>query len=987
MRVKIHKFRSFEDASFFFNEKEVNLLSGDSGKGKTTILEAVRWCLFSGSGRSVYPFGSNPKHTDPTSVQISFEEGEIESIFRSVPPDTLKLKLKNKKVYTSSDAQKLIYSVFGKEELFGCTSYIPQGERNLLLSSNNVSKVGIFEKLIFDEDDSPDIYISKIDTLLRSSKKDFERSVSKIKEINILLSSKREGVDITEEEFDFVSREGISLEDELIQLRKEIKKEEILLQEKKKNSIQRKELEDKISNLFFEEEGENHLHVLKERKERLEKDFLQSLKIEERNEYISKQLSSISLEVITPTTTSLLRTGNFPFPEWKEYISLYTSNVSREKPEKELDELIKEKKKLNLIKKLLPIHFSERMLSFDFDKISEFKYYFSNITPEIKKRVSSSNDRDKEETLLSRKRELQLEISRTREKNSLLHSAKEKGILSSEDEIPKLRVFVEVYPQKEKYLSLILDREQISRRKEEISSQKVKILEKYIPLQREYSLPSLENFSEDGLTTHNVMECPNCKSKLRLNKNSLEEVKEIYIPDTILKKIKGVVASFKELDLEEKNIEDRFNLLEKEILSFSQEIIDFDITRINFKECDSFLRKIEMFPPSNSDLNSLEEELTLLNIKIEECKLREYYSLFHSFEEDFEKIIFLSSSKTKFENEKKKFKEFLNLSTERVVPSVEDVNRDTDNIEALISQWEEYLDSQQKKKRIDELVSIYPFDTLPSLKVEEINTYERYILLLSELRDVPISSEKIKEEILSISKKIENKLIEIEKKELQLSLSAIPFVSEEEVSTLSSSILKKEEEERKILLLLPIKKKVDDFILLSNEKDEEEFLLSSLEKKITTLEELKKMIISLRGEILFNFIKSIQSITNKILRSVFEDEMIFTINLTKTSSQKSEGKYLERAVINFEVKYKNLTFDSVSVLSGGEKDRLSLALSIAMAICVNSKFLILDESLSSLDEGMRDICVQELKKYTEGRTIINVCHSVTEGYHDNVVEI
>ena len=77
-------------------------------------------------------------------------------------------------------------------------------------------------------------------------------------------------------------------------------------------------------------------------------------------------------------------------------------------------------------------------------------------------------------------------------------------------------------------------------------------------------------------------------------------------------------------------------------------------------------------------------------------------------------------------------------------------------------------------------------------------------------------------------------------------------------------------------------------------------------------------------------------------------------------------------------------------LSGGEKDRISLALTVALA-CVNpSPVLFLDECMSSLNTDLRENCIDALKKFVvaqTGKTIINIEHSGIEGYYDNVISI
>ena len=97
-----------------------------------------------------------------------------------------------------------------------------------------------------------------------------------------------------------------------------------------------------------------------------------------------------------------------------------------------------------------------------------------------------------------------------------------------------------------------------------------------------------------------------------------------------------------------------------------------------------------------------------------------------------------------------------------------------------------------------------------------------------------------------------------------------------------------------------------------------------------------------------------------------------------------------KPVVNFSIYYNNSTYDNIMGLSGGEKDRISLALTVALA-CVNpSPVLFLDECMSSLNVDLRENCIDALKKFVvgpTGKTLINIEHSGIDGYYDSVIEI
>jgi len=150
---------------------------------------------------------------------------------------------------------------------------------------------------------------------------------------------------------------------------------------------------------------------------------------------------------------------------------------------------------------------------------------------------------------------------------------------------------------------------------------------------------------------------------------------------------------------------------------------------------------------------------------------------------------------------------------------------------------------------------------------------------------------------------------------------------------------------------------------------------------------LKAQILSEKIETLVNqnlemFLTDFNNMINDILFELFED-MSIKLTLFKTGKMTKKTK----PTVNIEITYKSEVFDSFSTLSGGEKDRLSLAFTLVFSKLCNSKFIFLDECMSSLDEGLRQKCLDIIKRNGKDRVIINVCHETVEGYYDNIVDI
>lgn len=114
---------------------------------------------------------------------------------------------------------------------------------------------------------------------------------------------------------------------------------------------------------------------------------------------------------------------------------------------------------------------------------------------------------------------------------------------------------------------------------------------------------------------------------------------------------------------------------------------------------------------------------------------------------------------------------------------------------------------------------------------------------------------------------------------------------------------------------------------------------------------------------------------NDFLQYAFDDTIEIKL---KTQRQSKNQVYCE-------IKYAGTTLENFSSFSGGELDRISLGLTLAFAKIQNSKILILDEVMSSLNEDLRDRCLKQIKKYN--MTVIHICHETVEGYHSNVIDL
>lgn len=124
---------------------------------------------------------------------------------------------------------------------------------------------------------------------------------------------------------------------------------------------------------------------------------------------------------------------------------------------------------------------------------------------------------------------------------------------------------------------------------------------------------------------------------------------------------------------------------------------------------------------------------------------------------------------------------------------------------------------------------------------------------------------------------------------------------------------------------------------------------------------------------------------NTILADIFPHDTPMTVSLELSQKGGSVTTAAAGNTVSLIVSYRGATYEGAGLLSGGETDRLSFALTVALATAAQSPIMLLDECFSSLDEDTQDLCFSALRKYLPGKTTVNVCHSSIGGLHDDSV--
>jgi ABC-type lipoprotein export system ATPase subunit len=260
--LEVENFKNITKNTYEFKEG-LNALFGQSGNGKTTILESIKWCLFS-SKKDVFPntfTDDERKKKGIVKVKLKFqscyslrkETKETIEIERSKLPDTVKILYENK-TYKDSDAQNLINKLFGNKKIWESTSYINQGELNYVLGKECPfqEKTEIIKNIITEEEINED----KVNEEIKKYKNLY---IISLKELNITKTNYTEHKNKYEKELnDFVEKETSS--SNLIEKNKEMKQK---LKEIEKFLENKKEFEKEKNKKFIYLNEEDYTNYFK----------------------------------------------------------------------------------------------------------------------------------------------------------------------------------------------------------------------------------------------------------------------------------------------------------------------------------------------------------------------------------------------------------------------------------------------------------------------------------------------------------------------------------------------------------------------------------------------------------------------------------------------------------------------------------------------------------------------------------------------------
>lgn len=127
---------------------------------------------------------------------------------------------------------------------------------------------------------------------------------------------------------------------------------------------------------------------------------------------------------------------------------------------------------------------------------------------------------------------------------------------------------------------------------------------------------------------------------------------------------------------------------------------------------------------------------------------------------------------------------------------------------------------------------------------------------------------------------------------------------------------------------------------------------------------------------------------NRTISNIVDELFHLPTTLTIKSVKENKTNDRLRPEVNYEISVDGLVTDRVTkLISGGERSRLSLALTLAFSQFTSAPFLLLDESLSTLNADVKENTMETVKRYAEGKVVITVNHDTTTGVYDDFISM
>lgn len=926
MKVIVKGFRCHRDSEYSFNDNSITLLSGASGAGKSTILQAIFWCLYGGL-RNIYTNGTK---SGKISVTLVFPHC---TIYRQGRPNLLEIALTpvntslsqtsssqinehSVKKYQDATAQEIIDKMFGIKDLWRACCYIEQNSRCTLLTGSNNDRMDLLNKLSFSTD-NPEECITKIDGEIKHLDRNFTVAQALFSQEceNFSQELSRRGVEPSTipliPQLDEMKQQYSELDVQLKQLERTRLQQMELIGTHKILSSNLEQLTQQLTKQLADSGiKESDLDAINSDNMRREvtsfEQTLADLNVKQmeyvrncaQRDQITKELSDKQEQLSNHSSRLTDDNGNSIEDMSNEIVDI-------DRSAKNCDEIL-EQRRLQQIQ-LRQLSNLEEQFSSRHDSISNYLHctYTDQDVWEIKKQEQTY--------LVNSKLAAEIGINYTQEDIDQAKQEQEEGIEKETELISRLKSYHQVKTLYGELTGIPTEDHEVTITDDQI----YKAREYYTQLNQSVGLLS----------------CPHCGKSVRYVGGSLhpEEIKPVN-PDDI-KEALDILTKLQQRRIHQT----KANEIKNQIVSLAPSCGD--------------TQELDSLPVDRTPLDQRKKLLTQL------CQIVVVEKPTVSSE--------LVSNVIQY----KKIKQELNGFDEMYTGVDTTIQEQLDQLKLRRQHLQSEISSIQMNTAIRKQLET----TIASLneRLGQIIIGEDNTNLINQMTSALMS----KKSVLDSYENIQRIHLNINQTRKQLSdIILIPDI-DQQYSDLQQSIATK-------------RQLIDDVEYASNMIGKQQ----KLELKrgevvtdgtyLTNMRKLRQTAIDVECAQLQSTVDSINIAMQNILDVIFEEPIIVVIRLYK---QLKTNKSI-KANVNLYISYRGAEYDNINALSGGEGDRVSFALTVALNQVSTSPLLMLDESMSSLNASVRESCLKALRDYIgPTKSILTINHEDVEGHYDHVV--
>ena len=458
--------------------------------------------------------------------------------------------------------------------------------------------------------------------------------------------------------------------------------------------------------------------------------------------------------------------------------------------------------------------------------------------------------------------------------------------------------------------------------------------------------------------------CPGCQLPLSICNDMIikstikevsgEEKKELEDLENELNHINilinNIEKDIKDTELKIKNIEKDIEEKEKENRKIQKENekINLEIGKLQHKHDTLFFLK-ENLKEISIDINELTKQLEIYNQIIFENKKKENNI------NDLNKNLSILSNKI---DRKLEFSKTLKDINDKLIKNKSDIKKFEDENDFGEENEGEESNNNKENNNIDQIR-----EQLDLLNKNESN----YQLLEKQLLFIKDKIKELNKDISVIIEKLKDK--ENIKDEIE--------TLKKEINDQKEKVKKLNKIEKELIKYNEYKKLKDNYDKWQTKYDNAKLLEEKETKELALINKYWAKILESESIAVNSTIRTINYNVNKYLETFFEDN---SINVSLTTFK--ETKKAIKPGINLNVFYKGKDYD-FSSLSKGEKSRVNLAFLLALHNLTNSKLILLDECIGSLDAQLCDDILEILKE--QNKMILVIAHQVNTGMFSEII--